>query len=183
MDVKVITPDNFNDTITQDSEGKWGVNVTPVTNVTEVTKLSPSQLYVQTGTDYNFIELHERPAFVKGLDQRLISEVTGYKEFTMTGLGNRQVVLQLHNIAAIFPFNDVKIVSLNCELYEVSDDIATSVGWGMKNPEMHKEVVVTKPDAKSTRVDLNIKLALQDETNKERKYRIYYTIRVAERNI
>lgn len=186
--VKVITPDNLDETIVFNPDTqKWGVKVsTPTTNVTEVTKLAPSQLYVQaTGDDdyFGFIELHERPAWKdKGNEGYFISELSGVQAFSMTGLGNDRIALSLREFGGVFPFNDVKIVDVSCDIYQVSDD-DTSLSWNVKTPTMEKQYYV-RPNGSGTEVKFVVKLSLASgELNKEYKYRIHWRVRVAERNV
>lgn len=201
--INVITPNNLGKGIKQDTTSKkWGVaiDVTTITlnengdlqampnaqppQVTQVTQLASSQFFTQNsdGT-FKFTELHEKPSFAQGLDNYLISEITGWDEVELTGLGMNQVNLWIKTYHAIFPFNDVHILQLNCEVYEVSDDISQSKGWNIKLPQQDKELTITKAENKRTDVGVTLKLSLQEEKDVKRKYRIYYQIRVAERNV
>ena len=163
--------------------GEWqrldNVDAAQTTEVTEVTKLSPSQLFTQTGNDFDFIELHERPAWSTGLTERLVSEVSGYKDVIVTGLGTENAALNWTSMAAIFPFNDVKILSLQSEIYQITD--GESAKWDQKVPEMSRELIV-KPEANKTTVTINCLTSFVGDKDKQYKFRIYYTIRVAERN-
>ena len=170
-------------TIEGDNLGEWqrldNVDAAQTTEVTEVTKLSPSQLFTQTGNDFDFIELHERPAWSTGLTERLVSEVSGYKDVIVTGLGTENAALNWTSMAAIFPFNDVKILSLQSEIYQITD--GESAKWDQKVPEMSRELIV-KPEANKTTVTINCLTSFVGDKDKQYKFRIYYTIRVAERN-
>lgn len=170
-------------TIEGSNLGEWqrldNVDATQTTEVTEVTKLSPSQLFTQTGDNFNFIELHERPAWSTGLTERLVSEVSGYKDVIVTGLGPENVALNWTSMSAIFPFNDVKILSLQSEIYQITD--GESAQWNQKVPEMSRELIV-KPEADKTTVTINCLTSFVGDKDKQYKFRIYYTIRVAERN-
>lgn len=201
--IKAIIPDNLGKGIKQDpTSKKWGVAVDGTTitlnengdlqampnaqppQVTKVTQLTSSQFFTQNSNgSFKFTELHEKPSFAKGLDTYLISEITGWDEVELTGLGMDQVNLWLKTYHAIFPFNDVHILQLNCEVYEVSDDISQSKGWSIKLPKQDKELTITKVENKRTDVGVTLKLSLQEEKDVKRKYRIYYQIRVAERNV
>lgn len=201
--IKAIIPDNLGKGIKQDpTSKKWGVAVDGKTitlnengdlqalpnaqppQVTQVTQLASSQFFTQNSNGtFQFTELHEKPSFAKGLDTYLISEITGWDEVELTGLGMDQVNLWLKTYHAIFPFNDVHILQLNCEVYEVSDDISQSKGWGIKLPQQDKELTITKAENKRTDVGVTLKLSLQEEKDVKRKYRIYYQIRVAERDL
>lgn len=201
--INVITPNNLGKGIKQDpTSKKFGVAVDGTTitlnengnlqampnaqppQVTQVTQLASSQFFTQNSNgSFKFTELHEKPSFAKGLDTYLISEITGWDEVELTGLGMDQVNLWLKTYHAIFPFNDVHILQLNCEVYEVSDDISQSKGWGIKLPQQDKELVIKKLENTKTDVGVTLKLSLQEEKDVKRKYRIYYQIRVAERNV
>ena len=201
--INVITPNNLGKGIKQDTTSKkWGVAIDGTTitlngngelqatlnaqppQVTQVTQLASSQFFTQNSNgSFKFTELHEKPSFAKGLDTYLISEITGWDEVELTGLGMDQVNLWLKTYHAIFPFNDVHILQLNCEVYEVSDDISQSKGWGIKLPQQDKELVIKKLENKKTDVGVTLKLSLQEEKDVKRKYRIYYQIRVAERDL
>lgn len=170
-------------TIEGDNLGEWqrldNVDAAQTTEVIEVTKLSPSQLFTQTSNDFDFIELHERPAWSTGLTERLVSEVSGYKDVIVTGLGTENAALNWTSMAAIFPFNDVKILSLQSEIYQITD--GESAKWDQKVPEMSRELIV-KPEANKTTVTINCLTSFVGDKDKQYKFRIYYTIRVAERN-
>lgn len=201
--IKAIIPDNLGKGIKQDpTSKKWGVAVDGTTitlnengdlqamlnaqppQVTQVTQLASSQFFTQNSNgSFKFTELHEKPSFAKGLDTYLISEITGWDEVELTGLGMDQVNLWLKTYHAIFPFNDVHILQLNCEVYEVSDDISQGKGWGIKLPQQDKELVIKKLENTKTDVGVTLKLSLQEEKDVKRKYRIYYQIRVAERDL
>lgn len=201
--INVITPSNLSKGIKQNPETKkWGVAIDGTTitlnengdlqampnaqppQVTQVTQLASSQFFTQNSNGtFKFTELHERPSFAQGLDNYLISEITGWDEIELKGLGMDQFNLWLKTYTAIFPFNDVHILQLNCEVYEVSDDISQSKGWNIKLPIQDKELIITKTEDKKTNVGLTLKLSLQEEKDVKRKYRIYYQIRVAERNV
>lgn len=201
--INVITPSNLGKGIKQNPETKkWDIAIDGTTitlngngelqalpnaqppQVTKVTQLASSQFFTQNSNGtFQFTELHEKPSFAQGLDNYLISEITGWDEVELTGLGMNQVNLWIKTYHAIFPFNDVHILQLNCEVYEVSDDISQSKGWGIKLPQQDKELVIKKVENKKTDVGVTLKLSLQEEKDVKRKYRIYYQIRVAERNV
>lgn len=201
--INVITPNNLGKGIKQDpTSKKFGVAVDGTTitlnengdlqampnarppQVTQVTQLASSQFFTQNSNgSFKFTELHEKPSFAKGLDTYLISEITGWDEVELTGLGMDKVNLWLKTYHAIFPFNDVHILQLNCEVYEVSDDISQSKDWGIKLPQQDKELVIKKLENTKTDVGVTLKLSLQEEKDVKHKYRIYYQIRVAERNV
>ena len=201
--IKVIIPDNLGKGIKQDpTSKKWGVAVDGTTitlnengylqampnaqppQVTQVTQLTSSQFFTQNSNgSFKFTELHEKPSFAKGLNNYLISEITGWDEVELTGLGMDQINLLKKTYHAIFPFNDVHILQLNCEVYAVSDDISQSKGWDIKLPQQDKELTITKVEDKKTDVGVTLKLSLQEEKDVKRKYRIYYQIRVVERNV
>ena len=180
--VEVDLTELVDDTITKNADGLWGVKPQGSTGVTQVNKLSPSQLFVQNNNEnYDFVELHERPAFVPGLTERLISEVTGYEDFTLTGLGTGQVALQLRSRTATFPYADVKILSVSIEAFEIPTNPSVSAGFAMKTPTVSRELVISNPTPTSTKIDINTVYGLEEVKDKVRKYRAYYTIRVAEK--
>lgn len=199
--INVVTPTNIGKTIKKDeATKKFEVNVDNSTitvnpqgqlvaqqspaNITQVTQLASSQLFVQNHSgDFKYTELHEKPSFASGLGNFLISEITGWEDIELKGLGLDRINLWKKNYVSSFPFNDVHVLQLNCEVYEISDNLSESKGWNIKLPTQDKELTITKTDNNRTDVSVNLKLSLQEEKDVKRKYRIFHQIRVAERNV
>lgn len=147
--------------------------------VKEVTKLAPSQLFVQNGNEnYNFVELHERPAFADGLKERLVSEVTGFRDFTFKGLGDGLIEQQLMTQNVIFPYEDAKILDLSCRVFCV-DERNDYQSWQMPTISERYHLKETTEGGKHfCKLTIICSTELPKDVNV--KCRVFFKVRVAE---
>lgn len=131
------------DTVNFNSKGQLVATVKQ--NITNVTELSASQ-FIEQINDFAFIQLSEKPSFQKGLPQYKIEEVTGYRNITVRGAGERMIGLNKQNSGVIFkyPKDIVGIVDLSCDVFETTntaEDKNTKLSsWAATHIEVLKEM-------------------------------------------
>lgn len=131
--------------ITFNDQGQLVAKTGP-TNVTQVTQLAASQ-FIQQTNNFSFIELKETPAFNTGLEKMEIGEVTGYRDFEVTGLASGSVPLNLQQFAVIFPYDydHFGVVDLSCEVFQVNGYGTRSFkGFGAPIVEVRKELSIAR---------------------------------------
>lgn len=200
--INVVTPTNLGNSFRKDTASKkFEVNVDGSTikvneqgqlvakklskTILNAGDLDRSQLIIRNANEtFSRTEIHEYPASTVGINRYFITEITGWEDVEMTGKGFDKVALLRKEYGANFPYNhnDIHILQLDCDVYEISEDLSVNKTFEINTPKQDKNLFI-KPNTNDTKTEItiNLLLSLYEKVDVKRKYRIFYKLRVAER--
>lgn len=198
--INVVTPTNLGKSFRKDiASKKFEVNVDNSTikvneqgqlvvksvdkDIITAGDLDRSQLIIENANEtFSRTELYEYPATVSGMGQYVISEVTGWDDVEITGKGYDKVALLRKEYGENFLFNHnkVHILQLDCDVYEISEDLSVNKTFDINTPKQDKNLIIRpNENGKKTEIKINLLLSLYEKVDVKRKYRIFYKLRVA----
>lgn len=148
LDLKEINVAVDGNTIVINEEGKLTAPQVPIQHVNTIQAVKPSQ-FIKQINDFGFIELEEKPEIAAGIGDYKINEVSGYRDISVTGLGDNLINLNSQTSAVVFHNRkeNIGIVDAYCDIFYIDENTQNErllFGFDMPFFEFRKELKVFK---------------------------------------